>query len=115
MMTAERLRKVCAAGFAALVMLASCATPPTRSKPAQVVEQVQPVATPVAASKPVDLYPAGWANDRSDLPKDPDYTLGVLPNGMRYLILPNHNPPNQVAMRLVISAGSMQERPGEEG
>ncbi len=58
---------------------------------------------------------SGWANDRSDLPKDPDFTLGVLPNGMRYLILPNQTPPGQVAMRLVINAGSMQERPGEEG
>jgi zinc protease len=59
--------------------------------------------------------PSGWANDRGDLPKDPDYTLGSLPNGMRYLVLPNRNPPGQVAMRMVIAAGSMQERPGEEG
>ncbi len=59
--------------------------------------------------------PKGWARERSDLPHDPDYLLGTLPNGMRYLILPNQVPPGQVAMRLMISAGSMQERPGEEG
>jgi zinc protease len=34
---------------------------------------------------------------------------------MRYVILPNRTPPGQVAMRLLIDAGSMQERPGEEG
>jgi len=57
----------------------------------------------------------GWARERSDLPHDQDYLLGQLPNGMKYLILPNQTPPNQVAMRLLIDAGSMQERPGEEG
>lgn len=57
----------------------------------------------------------GWPRDRSDLPHDSDYVLGELPNGMRYMILPNQTPPRQVAMRLLIDAGSMQERPGEEG
>ena len=57
----------------------------------------------------------GWPRDRSDLPHDTDYILGELPNGMRYMILPNQTPPRQVAMRLLIDAGSMQERPGEEG
>jgi zinc protease len=57
----------------------------------------------------------GWPRDRSDLPHDPDYIIGELPNGMRYMILPNQTPPRQVAMRLLIDAGSMQERPGEEG
>ena len=41
--------------------------------------------------------------------------MGTLPNGMRYLVLRNYTPPRQVAMRMVIDAGSMQERPGEEG
>lgn len=58
---------------------------------------------------------AGWPRDRTDLPHDSDYILGQLPNGMRYLILPNVTPPRQVAMRMLIDAGSMQERPGEEG
>lgn len=57
----------------------------------------------------------GWPRDRSDLPHDSDYVLGELPNGMRYMILPNQTPPRQVAIRLLIDAGSMQERPGEEG
>ena len=61
------------------------------------------------------VRPAGWANSRSDLPQDKDYTLGVLPNGMRYLILPNRKPPGQVALRMVIAAGSMQESVGQEG
>lgn len=56
-----------------------------------------------------------WARDRGDLPHDPDYLIGTLPNGMRYLVLRNYTPPRQVALRMVIDAGSMQERPGEEG
>jgi len=59
--------------------------------------------------------PKGWAKDRGDLPTDPDFTLGALPNGLRYLILPNKLPPGQVAMRLVIPTGSMQEVAGQEG
>jgi zinc protease len=66
----------------------------------------------VTQSAPVQT---GWPRDRTDLPHDADYILGELPNGMRYLILPNTTPPRQVAMRMVIDAGSMQERPGEEG
>lgn len=58
---------------------------------------------------------SSWPRDHTDLPHDADYILGELPNGMRYLILPNTTPPRQVAMRMVIDAGSMQERPGEEG
>ena len=57
----------------------------------------------------------GWPRDRTDLPHDTDYVLGELPNGMRYMILPNQTPPRQVAIRMLIDAGSMQERPGEEG
>lgn len=57
----------------------------------------------------------GWPRELSDLPHDTDYVLGELPNGMRYMILPNQTPPRQVALRMLIDAGSMQERPGEEG
>ncbi len=69
----------------------------------------------VAAAAPAPARTPGWANSRSDLPPDRDYTLGMLPNGMRYLILPNQNPPGQVAMRMVISVGSMHEATGQEG
>lgn len=72
-------------------------------------------STAPSAAETAPSAKADWANDRSDLPKDPDYTLGVLPNGMRYLILPHQTPPRQVAMRMVIDAGSMQEARGQEG
>ncbi|MDP3737412.1 MAG: insulinase family protein [Hyphomonadaceae bacterium] len=95
--------KFLAGALAVLAFAGSCTSPQVRFQQAQ--------ANPAVVAE----RPKGWANDRSDLPKDPDFTIGVLPNGMRYMILPNKTPPNQVAMRLVISAGSMHERKGEEG
>ncbi|HPN04599.1 MAG TPA: insulinase family protein [Hyphomonadaceae bacterium] len=69
----------------------------------------------IQANKPAVEVVSQWARDRGDLPHDPDYVLGTLPNGMRYLVLRNWTPPRQVAIRMMIDAGSMQERPGEEG
>ena len=37
----------------------------------------------------------GWPRELSDLPHDTDYVLGELPNGMRYMILPNQTPPGR--------------------
>jgi zinc protease len=56
-----------------------------------------------------------WAQQASDLPADPAVTFGVLPNGLRYAVMRNATPPGQVSMRLLIKAGSMQEKPGQEG
>lgn len=99
------VRFLCLAAAGAIALAGSCASPQAQTPPGFVE------AAPAARSQ----VGPGWANDRSDLPRDPDYTLGVLPNGMRYLILPNRNPPNQVAMRLVVAVGSMHEGKGQEG
>lgn len=69
----------------------------------------------IQMNKPAVEVASQWARDRGDLPHDADYILGTLPNGMRYLVLRNWTPPRQVAIRMMIDAGSMQERPGEEG
>ena len=82
--------KLLAGALAVLAFAGSCCSPQVRFQQAQ--------ANPAVVAE----RPKGWANDRSDLPKDKDFTIGVLPNGMRYLILPNRTPPRQVAMRMVI-------------
>ncbi|RYZ14396.1 MAG: insulinase family protein, partial [Alphaproteobacteria bacterium] len=69
----------------------------------------------IQTNKPAVEVASQWARDRGDLPHDGDYVLGTLPNGMRYLVLRNWTPPRQVAIRMMIDAGSMQERAGEEG
>jgi zinc protease len=56
-----------------------------------------------------------WSTATSDLPPDPSVRWGVLPNGLRYGIMPNHEPKGRVSLRLLVSAGSLHERDDERG
>ncbi len=100
-------------GVALAMGLGAAALVATAQNPVQTPRNNQGGHTIRVNQPPAEL--SGWPRDRGDLPHDQDYRLGQLANGMRYLILPNQTPPGQVAMRLLIDAGSMQERPGEEG
>ncbi len=61
------------------------------------------------------VAPEPWPQASSDLAPDPAAQYGVLPNGMRYVILPNHLPKGQVSLRLRIAAGSFQENEHQLG
>jgi zinc protease len=65
-------------------------------------------AQAVAAVRP-------WLYENSDVPMDPAWRFGVLPNGLRYAIRRNGVPPGQIAIRLRIDAGSLMEKPDELG
>jgi zinc protease len=56
-----------------------------------------------------------WLYENSDVPIDPAWLFGVLPNGLRYAIRRNGVPPGQVSIRLRIDAGALMERPDELG
>lgn len=56
-----------------------------------------------------------WAQEESDIKADSRVTYGRLPNGMRYIIMPNAQPPGRVSMRLHIAAGSLMERDDQRG
>lgn len=56
-----------------------------------------------------------WPHERSVETVDPNVVWGVLPNGMRYALLPNKFPIDTVSMRLMIDAGSMMEKPEQQG
>lgn len=56
-----------------------------------------------------------WLYENSDVPIDPAWRFGVLPNGLRYAVRRNGVPPGQVSVRLRIDAGSLMERPDELG
>ncbi len=58
---------------------------------------------------------APWAAVPSDQAPDPALRAGTLPNGLRYVILPNAEPRGRVSLRLLVSAGSLQERDDERG
>lgn len=58
---------------------------------------------------------SAWPIAESDLPPDPAVHAGTLPNGLRYVIRPNAEPRDRVALRLVVDAGSLHERDDERG
>lgn len=60
-----------------------------------------------------DIRP--WLYENSDVPIDTAWRFGTLSNGLRYAIRRNGVPPGQVSIRLRIDAGSLMERPDEQG
>ena len=56
-----------------------------------------------------------WAHEQSDIQPDSNVHYGKLENGMKYIILPNQEPPGRVSMRLHIAAGSLMEREDQRG
>ncbi|HEY1763841.1 MAG TPA: insulinase family protein [Opitutaceae bacterium] len=51
----------------------------------------------------------------SDLRPDPAATYGTLPNGLRYVVMPNHEPKNRASLRLLVLAGSFEETDAQRG
>jgi len=63
-------------------------------------------------------YAAGdsnWFYRGTDIPPDPAWTFGTLPNGLRYAVRRNALPEGQVSVRLRIDAGSLHEADEERG
>ncbi|MFM2100528.1 MAG: hypothetical protein RLZZ366_2067 [Pseudomonadota bacterium] len=59
--------------------------------------------------------PLPWLYKGSDIPPDPNWTFGVLPNGLRYAVRRSGVPPHQVSIRVDIEAGALNEQPTELG
>lgn len=74
---------------------------------------VLPLAPVVARAPAQD--PAEWLYAGSDIPRDSEWQFGILPNGVRYAVRKNGVPPGQVAIRVRIDAGSLNERDEERG
>ncbi len=73
---------------------------------------------PVLAQAPVNqpaADPVPWLYVGSDIPRDPEWRFGVLPNGVRYAVRRNGVPPGQVSIRIGIEAGSLMESDTERG
>ena len=56
-----------------------------------------------------------WAFQRSDVPVDPGYRFGVLPNGLHYVIRSNAQPKGTALVRMQVDAGSLDEHDDERG
>jgi zinc protease len=68
------------------------------------------VAAPVSAAGD-----SSWFYRGTDIPPDPAWTFGTLPNGLRYAVRRNAVPEGQVSVRLRIDAGSLHEEDKERG
>src|SRR3990170_3076856 len=73
-------------------------------------------AAPLPAA-PTQAAPtaANWLYANSDIPPDPAWQFGTLPNGLRYALRQNPLPAGQVSIRLRIDAGSLHENDHERG
>lgn len=56
-----------------------------------------------------------WPQDYTDVKADPAVRFGTLPNGMRYAIMHNATPPEQVSLRMRVGAGSLDETDAQQG
>ncbi len=59
--------------------------------------------------------PVPWLYAGSDIPPDPAWTFGTLPNGVRYAVRRSGVPPRQVAIRVGMEVGSLFESDSERG
>ena len=74
------------------------------------------LAFPLAAVQAQQAPPADpWPFAKSDLPVDPAFRFGVLPNGMRYIVRANATPKGQGMVQMWVHEGSLAERDDEAG
>jgi zinc protease len=82
-------------------------------------QQTNPLPNAAAApAMPAPQYakPADpWIYRGTDIPADPQWLFGEMPNGIRYAVRHNSVPPGQVSIRIRIDAGSLYETESEQG
>ncbi|WP_374529628.1 M16 family metallopeptidase [Novosphingobium sp.] len=96
-----RQRKFLFALALSTLALAACA--PQVGRPVSAASAAAPAAEPV------------WAFEQSDVPLDPGFRFGQLPNGMRYVIRSNQTPKGTAVVRMEVGAGSLDEHDDERG
>jgi zinc protease len=74
-----------------------------------------PAASPSWAQNAPVLPEHEWPFAKSDLPPDPAYRFGRLPNGMRYIIRPNATPKGTGLVQFWVDDGSVAENENERG
>lgn len=88
---------------------------PVPQQPVPVPAAPSTAPIPVVQPGPVQTADEPWLYKGSDIPPDPAWRFGTLPNGLRYAVRHNGVPPGQVAIRVRIDAGSLMESDSERG
>lgn len=78
------------------------------------------IAGPLPAQQPAPAAAQSsgdgdWLYRGSDIPRDPAWRFGTLPNGMHYAVRRNALPAGQVSIRVRIDAGALHEADNERG
>jgi len=73
------------------------------------------LTTLFAASTSTREKSPAFPQETSDLKADPAARFGKLPNGLRYIILPNPEPKGRASLRLLVLADSFQEAEDQRG
>jgi len=103
---------------AMFLSLRSKHAPTAPQAPPPAVAPTSPESPPPAATTatPVQVVAARpWPQAASDIAPDPKASFGRLPNGLRYIIYPNAEPPKRVSLRLHVAAGSLMEADNQQG
>ncbi len=79
------------------------------------VEESQVPETPPVESSFAEPPREPWPHETGDVPATERATFGSLENGLRYVIVPNSEPPKRVSLRLHIDAGSLHEDDDQRG
>ncbi len=78
------------------------------------LRKILPVSVALLAAA-LSAAPLPFPQDASDLKPDPAAHFGALPNGLRYVILPNQEPKNRASLRLLVLSGSLEENENQQG
>ncbi|MFN2477398.1 MAG: M16 family metallopeptidase, partial [Chthoniobacterales bacterium] len=74
------------------------------------------VASPLAAkTAPPAAKALPFPQEGSDLKPDPAAHFGTLQNGLRFVVMQNHEPKGRASLRLLVLAGSLEEKDDQRG
>jgi zinc protease len=68
-----------------------------------------------APQGPATAATSSWQSEGSDIPADPQWRTGTLPNGVRYAVRRNTNPPGAFSIRVRMDVGGFMESDAEQG
>ncbi len=92
-----------------------CGSSPVRYCPDQLVTRAHMATFLARALAIVDLAPYVPAQDPTPLPVDPEVVIGTLDNGLTYYLRHNDKPGKNLAVRLLINVGAVDETDDQVG
>ncbi|MBY8828067.1 M16 family metallopeptidase [Hephaestia mangrovi] len=86
-----------------------------QAAPAQVQASGAAAGRTAQATAPGIAAATSWEHEGSDIPADPAWVTGILPNGVRYAVRQNAIPQGTIAIRVRMDVGALDETPDQQG